>query len=126
MATLVMNSVTYSGLPNGAGNQSAWQPTAYVSTLAKVGITLEAANGTRNRVERGTTKREWTIGWLACNNATRQTLETLCALATTFSMTDFDGNAYTVFIEDPFAPEWAFNALSGASYWNCEIRVRQV
>ena len=99
-----MNGTTFNGLPNGTGSASAWQPTKYIPRKAKIGITLEAADGTRNRVERSTAKREWEIGWTACNNATRLTLETLAALNTTFSMTDFDGDTYTVFIEEPFAP----------------------
>lgn len=58
MATIVLNGVTYSGLPNGAGNANAWQPTGYVVRQEKIGVTLPAADGTRNRVERSVTKRE--------------------------------------------------------------------
>lgn len=126
MANIVMNGTTFNGLPNGTGSASAWQPTKYIPRKAKIGITLEAADGTRNRVERSTAKLEWEIGWTACNNATRLTLATLCALNTTFTFTDLDGNSFTAFIEEPFAPEWSFNAPSGATYWNCEIVVRQV
>jgi|GEM_PF-3073082 hypothetical protein len=125
MAVLIINAVTYSGLPNGTGNASAWQPDSYTLRILKIGMTLEAADGTRNRVERSVLKREWDIGWSKTNNATRATLATLSALFTTFSFTDFDGNTYTCFIEDAFEPEWAFNNPAGASFWNCAIKIRQ-
>lgn len=126
MATIVLNGVTYSGLPNGAGNANAWQPTGYVVRQEKIGVTLPAADGTRNRVERSVTKREWELTWEKCNSATRSTLVTLAALYTSFSMADFDGNTYTCFIDEPFEPEWSHNSPAGASFWNCKIKIRQV
>ncbi len=125
MTTLILNGTTYSGLPNGTGNANAWQPTAYVPRQVKIGMTLEAADGTRNRVERSVTKREWDITWEKTNSATRTTLATLAALYTTFSMTDFDGNVYTCFIEEAFEPEWQFNTPAGASFWTCKLTIRQ-
>ncbi|HNP70618.1 MAG TPA: hypothetical protein PKK15_05905 [Kouleothrix sp.] len=126
MSYLIINGTTYSGLPNGTGNQSAWQPTGYVPKIEKIGTTLVAADGTHNRVERASPKRAWKIDWDGCNNATRLALATLAALGSSFSMTDFDGATYTCFIDDPFEPSWAFNDLSGASFWACAITVRQV
>src|SRR6266540_3868116 len=105
-ANLIINAVTYSGTPNGSGNQSAWKPSGYIPRQRKIGTTLEAADGTQNRVERSVTKREWEITWEKTNNATRLTLATLAALYTSFSMTDYDGNTYTCFIDEPFEPEW--------------------
>jgi hypothetical protein len=125
MANLVLNGTTYSGLPNGTGNASAWQPTSYTVRLKKIGATLESADGTLNRVERSITKREWEITWEKTNNATRTTLSTLSVLFTTFSMTDYDGNTYTCIIEDPFEPEWQFNTPSATPFWNCKLKIRQ-
>ena len=96
MAYLVINSVTFSGLPNGTGNQSAWQPTGYDETPTKIGVTLVAANGTRNRVERGVTKRAWKLTWEGCNYATMQTIRTISLLTSTFAFSDVGGTAYTV------------------------------
>lgn len=122
---LVINGTTYNGLPNGTGSSTAWQPTGYVVRQVKIGTTLEAADGTRNRVERSVTKREWDLTWEKCNNATRLTLTTLAAVYTTFSMTDFDGNVYTCFIDAPFEPEWQYNTPAGAAFWNCKLTIRQ-
>lgn len=125
MATLVLNGTTYSGLPNGTGNQSAWQPTSYDLVAERIGVTLVAANGTRNRVERSVTKRQWEIGWDATNSATKSTIETLAAVATTWTMTAYDGSTYTVQTEEPPDISWAFNTSSGASFWDITLKVYQ-
>jgi hypothetical protein len=126
MSTLIVNAVTFSGLPNGTGNQSAWQPDSYVASEVKIGVTLPAADGTRNRVERSVVKRTWEVGWQACNLATMQTVRTIQRLTTTFTFTDLEGVSYTVQTEDDaFAPEWAFNDPSGASFWTVKLVLYQ-
>lgn len=122
MATIVINSVTFSGLPNGTGNQSAWQPTKYAISEQKIGATLIAANGTRNRVERGVNKRIVTIAWEKTNQATMQALRTIQRLTTTFTIADFEGNSITVQTEDDaFAPAWNFNNRAGTPYWDVDV-----
>jgi hypothetical protein len=126
MAHLVINSTTFDGLIDGTGNQSAWQPTGYSVVEHKVGLTLEAANGTRNRVERSVTKRVWTLEWATANLATMQAIRTIQRLYTTFAFTDIEANAYTCQTEsDDFEFEHAF--LSGATrYFNVTLTIYQV
>lgn len=127
MADLVMNSVTFSGLPNGTGNQSGWQPTGYVPKEIKVGTVLIAADGTRNRVERNVIKRIWEISWDGTNTATMQTLRTIQRLMTTFTLVDIEGNSFTVQCEDEeFAPEFAWIDPAGNRYWDVTLTVYQV
>jgi hypothetical protein len=122
MSTVTINGTAFSGLPNGTGNQSAWQPTKYQITEQKIGVTLIAANGTRNRVERGVNKRVLTIGWEKTNQATMQALRTIQRLNTTFTVADFEGNSITVQTEDDeFAPSWNFNNRAGTPYWDVEV-----
>ena len=124
MAYLVINSVTFSGLPNGTGNQSAWQPTGYDETPTKIGVTLVAANGTRNRVERGTTKRAWKLTWEGCNYATMQTIRTISLLTSTFAFSDVGGTAYTVQTEEPAEISFQKNSATD-SYWSVTLTLYQ-
>jgi hypothetical protein len=93
-------------------------------TEKKIGTTLVAANGTRNRVERGVNKRVVDIAWDKTNQATMQTLRTIQRLNTTFAVTDFEGNSITCQTEDDeFAPAWSFNNRAGTPYWDIAIRL---
>ena len=124
MAYLVINSITFSGLPNGTGNQSAWQPTGYDETSTKIGGTLVAANGTRNRVERGTTKRAWKLTCEGCNYATMQTIRTISLLTSTFAFSDVGGTAYTVQTEEPAEISFQKNSAT-ESYWSVTLTLYQ-
>lgn len=126
MANLVINSVTFSGTPDGAGNQSAWKPTGYTPSLEKIGQTLVAADGTRNRVERNVVKRVWTIRWERCNTATKDTLKSIAALMTTFTFVDDAGTSSTVQVEDAFEPAWVTTDVGGNNYWDCALTLKQV
>lgn len=126
MGTLTIFGNAATGLPNGTGNANFWQPTSYSVETTRIGVTLVAANGTRNRVERGTTKRIWTIGWKACNYATKGTVEAIAAVATTFFLADFAGTSYTCQTEDPPDVAWAFNDRAGNTFWDVQIRIFQV
>lgn len=121
MSNLVINGTTFNGTPSGGGSASAWKPTGYSAKEQKVGVTLVAADGTRNRVERAINKRVWEISWDLCNLATMQTVRTIARLTTTFSFTDIEGNSATVQTEDEFAPEWAQEDPAGNSYWNVKL-----
>ena len=124
MAYLVINGTTFSGLPNGTGNQSAWQPTGYKETPTKIGVTLPAANGTRNRVERGTTKRTWELTWDGCNAATMATIRTIALLTSTFTFSDVGGTAYTVQTEEPAEIEFQKNSATD-QYWSVKLMLYQ-
>jgi hypothetical protein len=127
MAHLVINGTTFSGHPSGTGNQSAWQPTGYTASQQKIGVTLPAANGTRNRVERNVVKRRWEITWEATNATTIATLRTLAALMASFSFSDVLGTSYTVQVEDDdLAVEFAFADLAGNQYWTTTLTLYQV
>ncbi len=117
---LVINGTTYTGTPAG-GNAAAWRPTGIKVREQKVGTTLPAANGTRNRVERAINKRIWEIRWEPCNQATMQALRTISRLTTTFSFTDLEGNTATVQTEDEFEPEVAFSDPNNNAYWNVSL-----
>lgn len=125
MANLIINGTTYDGTP-GSGSATAWQPTGYAVVEKKIGITLPAADGSRNRVERSVTKRVWTLQWATANLATMQALRTVQRLYTTWTFSDIEGTAYTVQTEDDdFTYDHAF--LSGATrYWNVAITLYQV
>ena len=126
MAHLILNSVTFSGHPDGTGNQSAWQPTGYTPKEIKVGVTLPAADGTRNRVERNVIKRTWEITWEGTNTATMQTLRTIQRLMTTFTLSDIEGNSFTVQTEDDdFEPDFAWIDPAGNRYWDVKLTVYQ-
>lgn len=125
MAYLVLFGNTFSGLPNGTGNQNGWQPSGYSVETTRIGVTLVAANGTRNRVERSVTKRVWTIAWKACNYTTKTTVEAIAAVATTFTLADFAGVSYTVQTEDPPDVAWAFSDRAGNTFWDCVLKVYQ-
>lgn len=120
-SNLVINAITFSGTPDGAGNASAWKPTGYVPTQEKIGATLVSANGTRTRVERNAVKRTWKISWERTNTATKDTLKTIAALMTTFSFSDDTGASYTVQVEDGYEPEWMATDVAGNNYWNCSL-----
>jgi hypothetical protein len=124
--SLIINGTTFNGLPDGTGNQAAWTPTGITLAEQKIGVTLPAANGTRNRVERNVVKRTWTIRWDETNQATMQTIRTIARLMTTFSFTDLEGTSYTVQTEDEFAPEFAFTTPGGVNHWNVELVLYQV
>jgi hypothetical protein len=127
MANFVLNGVTFSGHPSGSGNQSAWLPTSVKQSETKIGATLVAADGTRNRVERNVTKRVWEITWQETNTATMQTVRTIQRLMTTFTLTDLESASYTVQCEDEeFSPEFAFSDPSGNNYWDVTLKVFQV
>lgn len=126
MAPIVINAVAFSGLPDGTGNAAAWQPTGYEATFEPIGVTLVAANGTRNRVRRGTTKRRWVITWERTNAATVTTLRTINGLATSFAFTDPDGGAYTVQIEDALPVTFNFIDGSGTTYWDVTLNLYEV
>lgn len=121
MSNLVINGTTFNGTPSGAGSASAWKPTGYTAREQKVGATLVAADGTRNRVERAVNKRVYEIRWEKCNLATMQTVRTIARLTTTFTLVDFEGASVTVQTEDELAPEWAQEDTAGASYWNVTL-----
>ena len=126
MANLIINSVTFSGTPDGAGNQSAWKPTGYQVGQEKIGQTLVSANGSRTRVERNVVKRTWQVRWEMTNTATKDTLKTIAALMTTFAFSDDAGNSWTVQVEDAFEPEWRTTDPAGANYWTCTLTLTQV
>lgn len=126
MANLIINAITFSGTPDGAGNQSAWKPTGYQVSQEKIGQTLVSANGSRTRVERNAVKRTWRVRWEKTNTATKDTLKTIAALMTTFSFSDDAGATWTVQVEDAFAPEWQTTDAAGANYWNGELTLKQV
>lgn len=126
MSHLIINSITFSGTADGAGNQDAWQPNAYERTYDNIGVTLVAANGTRNRVRRGAIKRVWTIGWARTNLATLNTLRTIQALNTTFPFTDVHGTSYTVQTEDALEEAFNFVDQSGAQFWDVTLKLFQV
>ena len=127
MAHLIINGITFSGLPDGSGNPNAWQPTGYTERLRKIGVTLEAANGARTRVERNVTKRVWEVTWEATNAATITTLRTLAALMTSFSVTTPAGATYTGQVEDDeLAVEFAFIDGAGVQYWTTTLTLYQV
>ena len=126
MAHLILNGVTFSGLPDGSGNQSGWQPTGYTPKEIKIGVTLPAADGTRNRVERSVVKHTWEIAWDGTNTATMQTIRTIQRLMTTFTLSDIEGASYTVQTEDDeFAPEFDWIDDAGNRYWNVKLTVYQ-
>lgn len=124
--SLVINGTTFDGIADGSGNQSAWRPTGITLGEQKVGVTLVAANGTRNRVERGVNKRVWTIVWDKTNNATMLTIRTIARLATTFAFVDLSAASYTVQTEDAFDPAYAFTDQGGALYWNVTLVLYEV
>ena len=127
MAHLQINGTTFSGLPDGSGNASAWQPTAYDEPRTSIGVTLVAANGTRNRVHRGTNKRVFTIAWDATNAATVGTLETIAALTTTFTLVSPRGTSYTVQNEDDaLEVEFARIDQSLTQYWTARLTLYEV
>jgi hypothetical protein len=125
MSDLVINGTTFNGGPTG-GNAAAWRPTGITLKEIKIGKTLPAADGTRNRVERAVVKRIWIIQWDETNNATMLTLRTIQRLTSTFSFTDLEGNSWTVQTEDDeFAPAWAFGDPSNNHYWNVTLTLYQ-
>jgi hypothetical protein len=127
MAHLILNSVTFSGLPDGTGNASAWQPTGLVMKERKVGVTLLAADGTRNRVERNVVKREWEITWTTVNLATITSLRAIQRLMSSFTFSDLDGSSFTVQTEDDdFAPSFSFIDRSGVRYYDAALTLKQV
>jgi hypothetical protein len=122
MATVSINGTSFDGTPNGSGNQSAWQPTGYEPSEIKVGVTLPAADGTRNRVERGTNKGKWVIKWEKTNAATMLALRTIQRLNTTFTFVDTEGVSHTVQTEDdPFERGFALVSRSNVQYWNVTL-----
>jgi hypothetical protein len=126
MAHLIINGTTFSGLPDGTGTAAAWQPTGYTVRERKIGMTLVAADGTRNRVERNTYKREWELTWEKTNLATAQALRTIQRLMTTWTFVDFDGASYTVQTEDEDF-EFSHNFISSTtSYWDVTLKIMQV
>ena len=48
MSAIILNGTTCNGTPNGGGNPC--RPSAIALGITRPGITLVAANGTRNRV----------------------------------------------------------------------------
>lgn len=127
MAHVIINGTTFDGLGNGTGNQSALQPTGYTARERKVGMTLVAADGTRNRVERSVTKREWELAWENTNLATYQAVRTIQRLYTTFAFTDIEAAAYTVQTEDDdFEAEHAFVSAGGVHYYSITLHLLQV
>lgn len=127
MANLILNGTTFSGHPSGTGNQSAWLPSSITLTETKIGATLVAADGTRNRVERNVVKRIWEISWDGANTATMQTLRTLQRLMTSWTLSDIEGNSFTVQTEDEeFAPDFAFSDPAGNNYWDVTLKVYQI
>jgi hypothetical protein len=126
MAHLIMNSVTFDGLPNGTGNQSGWQPTGYTAKESKIGVTLVAADGTRNHIERNVVKRVWEISWDGTNNATMQTIRTIQRLMTTWTFSDIEGNSFTVQSEEgDFEVAFAWIDPAGNRYWDVTLTVYQ-
>ncbi len=125
MSDLSINAVTFNGTPL-TGNAAAWRPTGITAKEQKIGVTLEAANGTRNRVERGANKHVWDVVWEGCNLATMQTVRTIARLATSFTFVDNEGVSFTVQTEDQFAPAWLFDDAGGASYWSVTLTLYQV
>lgn len=123
---LSINGTSFTGHPSGSGNQAAWLPTGITLAESKIGVTLPAANGARNRVERNVIKRVWTISWEATNQATMQTIRTIARLMTTFAFVDLEGASYTVQTEDEFAPEFAYTSAAGVNHWNVELVLYQV
>jgi hypothetical protein len=123
---LTINGTTFDGHPSGSGNQVAWLPTGITPAEQKIGATLVAASGARNRVERNVIKRVWTISWEATNQATMQTVRTIARLMTTFTLVDLEGVSYTVQTEDEFAPEFAYTSAAGVNHWNVELTLYQV
>lgn len=123
---LSINSTAFTGLPDGSGNQAAWTPTGIMQNETKIGVTLVAANGTRNRIERNVIKRVWTIRWDETNQATMQTVRTIARLMATFTFIDLEGVSYTVQTQDEFAPEFAFTSAAGVNHWNVELILYQV
>lgn len=124
MSDLVLNGTTFNGSPFG-GSASAWRPTGIALGEEKIGLTLVAASGKRNRVERSVVKRYWTIDWQKTNQATMQTIRTIQRLMTTFTLVDLEGASYTVQTEEAFEPEFAFTDEAGAHYWNVTLKVYQ-
>lgn len=123
MSDLVINGTTFNGTPSG-GTASAWRPTGYKASEAKVGATLPAADGTRNRVERAVNKRVYEIAWEPCNLATMQTLRAIQRLTSTFTFVDIEGNSVTVQTEDDtFEPEVAFSDPANNTYWNVKLKL---
>ena len=123
MAAVSLNGIAFTGLPNGSGNQSGWQPTSYQEILERVAVTLVAANGTRNRVERGVIKRQWVLKWEPCNLATSTTLRTLMSVTTTWTFTDFVSGGYSVQTEEPLEVEWAYNDRAGSTFMNVSLKL---
>lgn len=121
MGTISLNGTAFTGLPNGSGAAAAWQPTGYKEIPSKIGATLVAANGTRNRVERGVTKRAWELEW-KCNHATMLALKTIALLNTTFTFVDFEGTSYTVQTEDDGEFQWVRNSPT-ESYWAVKLKL---
>lgn len=122
MAYLVINGTTFNGKPDGTGTAAAWDPTGYKETPAKIGTTLVAADGTRNRVERGTTKHVFDLAWDPCNLATMQALRTIALLTSTFAFVDYGGTSYTVQVEDPIEIDWSKNSPT-ASFWSVKLKL---
>jgi hypothetical protein len=125
MANLNINGTAFTGTPSG-GNASAWRPTGITNKEQKIGTTLVAANGTRNRVERSINKRVWEIRWDNTNNATMLTLKSIHELNTTFTFFDLTGASYTVQTEDEWTPEFSFTSAAGNDYWNVTLVLYQV
>ena len=127
MAHVIINGTTFDGLANGTGSAAAWQPTGYVARERKIGITLPAADGTRNRVERSVTKREWELTWENTNLATYQAVRTIQRLYTTFAFTDIEAAAFTVQTEDDdFEAEHGFVSAGGVHYYSITLHLWQV
>jgi len=125
MSYLTMYGNVFDGLPNGTDGQAHWQPTSYAVKEKRVNVVLEAANGTRNLVERSVLKHVWEIGWEPTNNATMLTLRGIARLYTTFTLIDIEAVSFTAQIEDEFAPEWAFNTPAGAAFWKCKLVIHE-
>jgi hypothetical protein len=125
MAHIILNGTTFNGTPT-SGSASAWQPTGYNQQRGKIGTTLVAANGTRNRVERSVVKRVWTLQWDRANAATRGTLRTIAALTTSFSFTDVDSTVYTVQVEEPLEETFGFIDGTSTQYWDMTLVLHQV
>lgn len=124
MGHLIINGGTFNGIPGGTGDQARCQPTGIETSEIKIGVTLVAANGTRNRVERGVNKQKWVIPWEKTNVATYLTLRAIQRLNTTFAFVDTEGTAYTAQTEDDeFTRSFSFIDAAGVQWWDVVLTI---
>jgi len=123
-SNLVINGVTYSGVPTSPATPR--KPDAISVTTTKIGVVLVMANGTRRWVNRGT-KHVWSVEWAGAREATRAALRTLHQLTTTFPFIDELGVTYATCQteESDLDESYAYTDPSNNLYYDLKITIRE-